>query len=135
MLPGAKRASGGRLPAESTSFVGRRQLLAEVKAAFANTRLLTLVGPGGVGKTRLALRAGADLRRTVHDGVWFIDLAGLKDPHLVPKAVITSLGLADKSGQWPTSLLVPTSPLAKHSLSSTTASTHSTPSPSWRMWS
>jgi predicted ATPase/DNA-binding CsgD family transcriptional regulator len=42
----------------------------------------------------------------VHDGVWFIDLAGLEDPHLVSKAVITSLGLADKSGQWPTSLLV-----------------------------
>ena len=96
----------GKLPAESTSFVGRRRLLAEVKAALAGTRLLTLVGPGGVGKTRLALRAAADLGRTVRDGVWFIDLAGLEDPHLVPKAVITSLGLADKSGEWPTSLLV-----------------------------
>src|ERR1700716_4373701 len=102
----ANRSGIGRLPAESTSFVGRRQLLAEVKSAFANTRLLTLVGPGGVGKTRLALRAAADLRRTVRDGVWFIDLAGLEDPHLVGKAVITGLGVADKSGQWPTSLLV-----------------------------
>src|SRR5205085_1964088 len=102
----ANRSGIGRLPAESTSFVGRRRLLTEVKAAFANTRLLTLVGPGGVGKTRLALRAAADLRRTVSDGAWFIDLAGLEDPHLVPKAVIASLGLADKSGQWPTSLLV-----------------------------
>ena len=77
-----------------------------MKAALTGTRLLTLVGPGGVGKTRLALRAAADLRRTVRDGVWFIDLAGLGDPHLVPKAVINSLGLADKSGEWPTSLLV-----------------------------
>src|SRR5437879_1698617 len=102
----ANRSSIGKLPAESTSFVGRRRLLAEVKSAFANTRLLTLVGPGGVGETRLALRAAADLKRTVHDGAWFIDLAGLEDPHLVPKAVITGLGLADKSGQWPTSLLV-----------------------------
>src|SRR5205823_5066964 len=102
----ANRSGIGKLPAESTSFVGRRQLLAEVKAALANTRLLTLVGPGGVGKTRLALRAAADLRRTVHDGAWFIDLAGQEDPHLVPKAVITGMGLADKSGQWPTSLLV-----------------------------
>ena len=102
----ANRSGIGNLPAESTSFVGRRRLLAEVKAAFANTRLLTLVGPGGVGKTRLALRAAADLRRTVHDGAWYIDLAGLEDPHLVPKAVITALGLADKSGQWPTSVLV-----------------------------
>jgi predicted ATPase/DNA-binding CsgD family transcriptional regulator len=105
-VPVASRAVAGKLPAESTSFVGRRRLLAEVKAAFANTRLLTLVGPGGVGKTRLALRAAADLRRTVRDGAWFIDLAGLDDPHLVAKAVITSLGLADKSGRWPTSLLV-----------------------------
>src|SRR2546430_10578846 len=102
----ANRSTIGKLPAESTNFVGRRRLRAEVKAAFANTRLLSLVGPGGVGKTRLALRAAADLRRTVHDGAWFIDLAGLDDPHLVPKAVITNLGLADKSGQWPTSLLV-----------------------------
>src|SRR5438309_10117245 len=102
----AIRSGIGKLPAGSTSFVGRRRLLAEVKSAFANTRLLTLVGPGGVGKTRLALRAAADLGRTVHVGVWFIDLAGLEDPHLVPKAVITGLGLADKSGQWPTSLLV-----------------------------
>jgi predicted ATPase/DNA-binding CsgD family transcriptional regulator len=105
-MPVASRAAKGNLPAESTSFVGRRRLLAEVKAAFATTRLLTLVGPGGVGKTRLALRAAADLKRTVTDGAWFVDLAGLEDPHLVPKAVITSLGLADKSGQWPTSLLV-----------------------------
>jgi len=81
-------------------------LLAEVKAAFASTRLLTLVGPGGVGKTRLALRAGADLQRTVRDGVWFIDLAGLEDPHLVAKAVISGLGVGDQSGQWPTSLLI-----------------------------
>src|SRR5438132_3618109 len=103
----ANRSGIGKLPAESTSFVGRRRLLAEVKSAFANTRLLTLVGPGGVGKTRLALRAAADLKRTVHDGAWFIDLTGLEDPHLVPKAVITGLGLAGKAGQWSCSALNP----------------------------
>ena len=102
----ATRSSVGRLPAEATSFIGRRALLAEVKAAFASTRLLTLVGPGGVGKTRLALRAAADMRRTVRDGVWFVDLAGLEDPHLVAKAVSSSLGLADRSGLWPTSLVL-----------------------------
>jgi non-specific serine/threonine protein kinase len=59
-----------------------------------------------VGKTRLALRAAADLQRTLRDGVWFVDLAGLEDPHLVAKAVISGLGVADQSGQWPTSLLV-----------------------------
>jgi predicted ATPase/DNA-binding CsgD family transcriptional regulator len=105
-VPVASRATTGKLPAESTSFIGRRRLLADVKAALGTTRLLTLVGPGGVGKTRLALRAAADLRRSVRDGVWFIDLAGLEDPHLVPKAVITGLGLVDRSGEWPTSLLI-----------------------------
>ncbi len=105
-MPVSRRAVAGKLPAETTSFVGRRRLLAEVKAAFTSTRLVTLVGPGGVGKTRLAVRAGGDLQRTVRDGVWFIDLAGLEDPHLVAKAVISSLGVADHSGQWPTSLLV-----------------------------
>ena len=53
VVPVASRVANGNLPAESTSFVGRRRLLTEVEAAFANTRLLTLVGPGGVGKTRL----------------------------------------------------------------------------------
>jgi predicted ATPase/DNA-binding CsgD family transcriptional regulator len=105
-VPVANRAAAGNLPAEPTSFVGRRRLLAEVKAAFANTRLLTLVGPGGVGKTRLALRAAADLQRTARDGVWFVELAGLDDPHLVAKAVMTALGLVDQSGEWPTSVLV-----------------------------
>ena len=97
-MPVANRAAVGKLPAEPTSFVGRRRLLAEVKAAFASTRLLTLVGPGGVGKTRLALRAAADLQRTVRDGVWFVDLASLDDPHLVAKAVMSALGLVDQSG-------------------------------------
>ena len=106
IVPAAKRAGAGNLPAESTTFVGRRRLLVEVKTAFERTRLLTLVGPGGVGKTRLALRAAVDLRRTMRDGVWFVDLAGLQDPHLVAKAAITSLGVADRSGLWPTSLLV-----------------------------
>lgn len=105
-MPVANRAAAGNLPAEPTSFVGRRRLLAEVKGAFAGTRLLTLVGPGGVGKTRLALRAAADLQRTVRDGVWLVELAGLDDPHLVAKAVMSAVGLVDQSGQWPTSVLV-----------------------------
>ncbi len=101
-----KRTATGKLPGEITSFVGRRRMLADLKVAFASTRLLTLVGPGGVGKTRLALRAAGDLQRSMRDGAWFIDLAGLDDPHLVAKTFMTSLGLLDQSGQWPTSLLV-----------------------------
>ena len=67
---------------------------------------MTLVGPGGVGKTRLALRSATDLRRGIADGVWLVELAGLRDPELVTKAVMTSLGLRDESSQWPVSRLI-----------------------------
>ena len=63
--------------------------------------MVTLVGSGGVGKTRLALRTAADLERGVADGAWFVELGGLTDPKLVPKAVMTSVGLRDESGLWP----------------------------------
>ena len=59
-----------------------------------------------MGKTRLALHAAADLQRTVRDGVWLVELAGLDDAHLVAKAVMTAVGLVDQSGQWPTSVLM-----------------------------
>ena len=64
----------GNLPAELTSFVGRRHELAEVKRLLADSRLVTLTGIGGVGKTRLALRAAAELRRGFRDGAWLVQL-------------------------------------------------------------
>ena len=96
-------ATRGNLPSELTSFIGRRRQLQEVKAALTGARIVTLVGPGGVGKTRLALRAAIDLRRGVADGVWLVELDGLRDSELVTKAVMTSLGLRDQSSQWPVS--------------------------------
>src|SRR6266540_3927359 len=96
----------GNLPAELTSFIGRRRHIQEVKAALTAARLVTLVGPGGVGKTRLALRSATDLRRGVADGAWLVELAGLRDPELVTKAVMTSLGLRDESSRWPVSRLI-----------------------------
>jgi predicted ATPase/DNA-binding CsgD family transcriptional regulator len=96
----------GNLPAELTSFVGRRRLLQDVKTGLSSARLITLLGPGGVGKTRLALRVAIDLQRAVPDGVWFVELAGLTDGELVPKAVMTSLGLRDESSRWPMSRLI-----------------------------
>ena len=77
-----------------------------MKAALTGARIVTLVGPGGVGKTRLALRAATDLRRGIADGVWLVELEGLRDPELVTKAVMTSLGLRDQSSQWPVSRLI-----------------------------
>src|ERR1700676_5061583 len=65
----------GNLPAEVTSFVGRRQELGEIRKQLTAARLVSLVGPGGVGKTRLALRAAGDLGRGFADGAWVGELA------------------------------------------------------------
>lgn len=96
----ARGAHNGNLPAEVTSFVGRRDLLREVRSRLTTTRLLTLVGPGGVGKTRIALRVAADLQDEMEGGAWLIELAGLSDPRLVLKAAMTALGMRDQRGGW-----------------------------------
>jgi predicted ATPase/DNA-binding CsgD family transcriptional regulator len=85
------------LPAEVTSFVGRRQELREVKRLLTTTRLLTLTGSGGVGKTKLALRAAAEMARAFSDGVWLVLLASIGDPLLVTQAVFNALGVHDLS--------------------------------------
>ncbi|HEV2253191.1 MAG TPA: LuxR C-terminal-related transcriptional regulator [Streptosporangiaceae bacterium] len=85
------------LPAELTSFVGRRTELREVKQLLATTRLLTLTGSGGAGKTRLALRAAAEMARGFPDGAWLASLAPIQDPLLVTQAVFGALGVHDLS--------------------------------------
>jgi len=85
------------LPAEVTSFVGRRQELREVKRLLSTTRLLTLTGTGGVGKTKLALRAAAEVSRGFPDGVCLVLLASIGDPLLVTQAVFGALGVQDLS--------------------------------------
>jgi predicted ATPase/DNA-binding CsgD family transcriptional regulator len=95
----------GNLPAELTSFVGRRGELAEVKRLLAGSRLVTLTGIGGVGKTRLALRAAAGLRRAFRDGVWLVQLDQLRDQALVAQAVAAALGLQDRAGCAPEAAL------------------------------
>jgi predicted ATPase/DNA-binding CsgD family transcriptional regulator len=87
----------GALPAELTSFVGRRHELQETRRLLASSRILTLTGVGGVGKTRLALRMANEVRRTFPDGVWFVELAALHDPQLVPHTVANTLELRQVS--------------------------------------
>ena len=89
----------GTLPAELTSFVGRRRELALTRRLLARSRLLTLTGVGGVGKTRLALRMAAEVRRTFPDGVWFVELAPLHDPQLVPHSMASALELRQVSAE------------------------------------
>ena len=84
---------GNSLPAEVTPFVGRRRQLAEVKRLLSASRLVTLIGIGGVGKTRLALRVAQDLRRGFRDGVCLVELADLWDTSLLGHTVAASLGL------------------------------------------
>jgi predicted ATPase len=88
----------GNLRVQTTSFVGRESELAELEAAIAKHRLVTLTGVGGVGKTRLALQAAAELGSEFPDGVWFVELAPVGDPSSIPDAVATALGVAPRAG-------------------------------------
>jgi predicted ATPase len=85
------------LPAEMTSFVGRRAELREVKRLLSTTRLLTLTGSGGAGKTKLALRAAAEMSRGFPDGACLVLLDSVRDPLLVTQAVFSALGVHDLS--------------------------------------
>ncbi len=91
-------ATPNNLPQQTTSFVGRERELAEVKALLSRTRLLTLVGAGGIGKTRLSLQVAADLIDEFPDGIWFVELALLTDRNVVPQAVATVLGVREEAG-------------------------------------
>ncbi|MFI2513550.1 LuxR C-terminal-related transcriptional regulator [Streptomyces tubercidicus] len=106
----AQRASGvssgtgsgretGNLPSEVTSFVGRRWEVSEAQRLLAGTRLLTLTGAGGLGKTRLALRVAAEVRRSYPKGAWMVDLAPLNDGTLLAQSVLAALGLDHDSAR------------------------------------
>src|SRR5438046_8223626 len=99
----------GNLPAEATSFVGRRRELAELRRKLGTVRIVSLVGPGGVGKTRLAIRAAADLARGFPAGAWLVELADVRESRLVPNAVIAALDLRDQAATDPVALLLGTS--------------------------
>ena len=87
------------LPAPRTSFVGRDREIVEVKRALSMTRLLTLMGAGGSGKTRLALEVATDCVGAYSYGVWLAELAGLSQGKLVPQAVAAALGVKERPGQ------------------------------------
>ena len=86
------------LPQQLTSFIGREREIADVKALLERTRLLTLLGMGGLGKTRLSLQVAEDVLDTYRDGAWFVDLAPITDPSLVVSETARVLGVRDEPG-------------------------------------
>jgi predicted ATPase/DNA-binding CsgD family transcriptional regulator len=89
----------GNLPSNLTNFVGRRSELAKVKQLLSRTRMVTLTGVGGVGKTRLAMQTATDLQRAFPDGVWLVELSSLSDPAFLSQTVVAALGIPDQGGR------------------------------------
>ncbi|HXW82111.1 MAG TPA: AAA family ATPase, partial [Acidimicrobiales bacterium] len=96
----------GSLPVQLTSFVGRAACVDLVGRLLAENRLVSLVGPGGCGKTRLAVEVGRRAAPVAPDRVFFVDLAGLSDPGLLPGTVLRALGLREVPGHKPMETLV-----------------------------
>jgi len=92
-------ATPNNLPLQVTSFIGRERELADIKRLLGDARLLTLLGMGGLGKTRLSLQVSADMLEKYPDGVWFVDLAPIKDPSLVPNVAAQVLGVREEPGK------------------------------------
>ena len=94
-----KTVASDNLPAQLTSFVGRQAEISNLREALAGNRLVTLTGAGGVGKTRLAVQVAAALADHFSDGVWYVDLAPITHPRVVPVTVARALGLPDQPGR------------------------------------
>src|SRR3978361_1718714 len=91
--------SHNNLPVQLNSFVGREPEVASGKRLLPDTHLITLTGPGGVGKTRLALQVASGLLTSFKNGIWLVELAALREPELVLPAVAQILGVKEVPGQ------------------------------------
>ncbi|MBC2639177.1 MULTISPECIES: LuxR C-terminal-related transcriptional regulator [unclassified Rhodococcus (in: high G+C Gram-positive bacteria)] len=100
------RTRSGNVPSTATSFVGRRQQRKEIRDRLASGRLVSLIGPGGVGKTRLALHVADEMNHLFENGVYFVELASVSDGGDVPAAVVHALGIADQSNRDATAKLI-----------------------------
>jgi predicted ATPase/class 3 adenylate cyclase len=93
------REIANNLPLQATSFIGRERERAELRALMSKSRLVTLLGMGGLGKTRLSLQVAGELMAQFPDGVWFIDLAPIRDPALVVGELAQVLGVREEPGR------------------------------------
>jgi len=94
-----KPVAAAHLPVQLTSFVGRAAQISDIRQILLANRLVTLTGAGGVGKTRLAIQVAAQIAAEFGDGAWYVDLAPITDPDLVPVTMAGALGQADQSGR------------------------------------
>ena len=100
MLPRQLAARGpSNLPSQLTSFIGRRRERAEVRRLFGSSRTVTLTGPGGSGKTRMAIQVAMDMLGEQPEGAWLVELESLHDPALVPQTVASVLGVQEEPGR------------------------------------
>jgi predicted ATPase/class 3 adenylate cyclase/DNA-binding CsgD family transcriptional regulator len=95
----SKAVISQHLPVQLTTFIGRETELAQLRDLLADNRLVTVTGAGGVGKTRLAVHVAAQVPREFNDGIWYVDLAPIADPDLVPIAMARAFGLPDQPGR------------------------------------
>jgi predicted ATPase/class 3 adenylate cyclase len=93
------------LPMQLTSFIGREREIAEVRQELTEHRLVTLTGSGGTGKTRLALQIAAEVLDHFEHGVWFVELAPLVDPDLIPRSILSVMSVSEQSGKTPLEIL------------------------------
>ncbi|MFC7303654.1 ATP-binding protein [Streptomyces monticola] len=101
MTFGLIRRRPGELPVEVTGFVGRTEDVARLDTTLRNARMVTVTGPGGVGKTRIALRTAARITDRYEHGVCLVELSGLRDPELLPHTVAAALGLPEDGARFP----------------------------------
>jgi predicted ATPase len=98
VVPRAAAMPPGNLPVSLTSFIGRKRERAEVARLFSASRLVTVMGVGGTGKTRLALQVASDVQADYPDGVWLLELAALTDPELLVPTAASVLGVREEPG-------------------------------------
>ncbi len=101
----ANSVANEHLPVQLTSFIGRQTEMQDIRESLAANRLVTLTGAGGAGKTRLAVQIAASIATEFADGVWYVDLAPIADPEVVPVTAARALGLPDQPGQPTTDVL------------------------------